>query len=371
MIGQFVDLETISTFKNFLNRLGVSGPGIWEQSTRTNLDCRAQRGRLNQTSIASEHDLVMLVGVNPRLEASSLNINLRTLAVRSMKVIAFGYFANLTYGKSHPGNGMELLMRVASGKGPACVVRNTIHAKNATFMLGCNSGHTSARGPVNSIRAFRDKYTHTPSSLSARGRSRGRRCHRNSSNHNAALALVVEDAAEEGGAGAQHSSDSLRLSEINVLASEASTPAAWELGCGHAEKDARNVYLIGVDPAGLEKISAKDWIIYQGHHGDIGARKATVILPSTAYSEKNGTYISLYHTIQRTEAAVQHCGEARDDDKIIQALADILFQPSLVSFEEASFGNNASEKTSKKDAPLTPLTNEGLTIANDLSPVVN
>lgn len=111
---------------------------------------------------------------------------------------------------------------------------------------------------------------------------------------------------------------------------DASTPAACELGglefCAPRTQP-QCLYLIGADSA---RVPEGCPTIYQGHHGDIGARRATIILPSTAYSEKNGTYISLYHSIQQTKAAVQHCGEARDDCKIIQALADILFRPSLV-----------------------------------------
>jgi len=35
--------------------------------------------------------------------------------------------------------------------------------------------------------------------------------------------------------------------------------------------------------------------------------------------------MTLYHTIQHTKAIIQHSGEARDDYKIIQALANVLY----------------------------------------------
>lgn len=121
-----------------------------------------------------------------------------------------------------------------------------------------------------------------------------------------------------------------------------SIPAACELGYGRREalSGTEGLYAIGVDS---EKtfFTYKNarWVIYQGHHGDIGAQKATIILPSTAYSEKNGTYISLYHTIQHTKAAIQHCGEARDDYKAIRALAEQMLgsNSSFSCFEETIY----------------------------------
>jgi NADH dehydrogenase/NADH:ubiquinone oxidoreductase subunit G len=83
----------------------------------------------------------------------------------------------------------------------------------------------------------------------------------------------------------------------------ASEPGICELGGGRAPpRNADCLYLVGADS---EKLKGGNFIIYQGHHGDIGARSADVILPATAYSEKNGTYISIYHRARQTKAVVQ------------------------------------------------------------------
>ena len=45
------------------------------------------------------------------------------------------------------------------------------------------------------------------------------------------------------------------------------------------------VYLLGVDNLNFDK--KKEFVIYQGSHGDKGAEIADIILPGAAYTEKN------------------------------------------------------------------------------------
>lgn len=320
IIGQFVDLETISIFKNFLNKLGISGLCIQEQSgpslsTDLRAHCMPRLGQLEK-----DVDLVMLVGANPRLEASSFNVNLRRLVLRSTTVVSIGPFTNLTYKKSHFGNGMKLLFKLVSGKGPAGFVRNWVTAGRVAVALGFENvrredGDT-LMSLLNPVFSLRKRFLQAPSLTAARSR----------------LSRMIADNGRHSKVLVAHCSAGERYDEVYVLHLDASTPAACELGGIRASHDADCFYLIGADS---DKVPEGCWTIYQGHHGDAGARRATIILPSTAYSEKNGTYISLYHSIQQTKAAVQRCGEARDDCKIIQALADILFvRPCTGALEE-------------------------------------
>lgn len=68
-------------------------------------------------------------------------------------------------------------------------------------------------------------------------------------------------------------------------------------------------------------------MIYQGHHGDIGAQYADVILPGAAYTEKSATYVNLEGRTQNTRAAVPPPGVAREDWKIIRALSEYVGSP--------------------------------------------
>lgn len=60
-----------------------------------------------------------------------------------------------------------------------------------------------------------------------------------------------------------------------------------------------------------------------GHHGDVGAPLADVILPGAAYTEKFGTYVNTEGRAQQTRVAVTAPGLAREDWKILRAISEV------------------------------------------------
>jgi len=84
------------------------------------------------------------------------------------------------------------------------------------------------------------------------------------------------------------------------------------------------LYLLGADEIKSSDVAQDSFVIYQGHHGDAGANYADVILPGAAYTEKSGTYVNTEGRVQRTRAAVNAPGNAREDWKIIRALSEVL-----------------------------------------------
>lgn len=117
---------------------------------------------------------------------------------------------------------------------------------------------------------------------------------------------------------------------LNVLHRVASQVAALDLGYKAGVESIRKappkvLFLLGAD---RECITRQDlpkdcMIIYQGHHGDVGATMADVILPGAAYTEKNGTYVNTEGRSQQTRVAVTAPGMAREDWKIIRAISEL------------------------------------------------
>lgn len=64
--------------------------------------------------------------------------------------------------------------------------------------------------------------------------------------------------------------------------------------------------------------------VYLGHHGDVGAPMADIILPGAAYTEKAATYVNTEGRAQQTRVAVTPPGMAREDWKIIRAVSEVL-----------------------------------------------
>lgn len=71
---------------------------------------------------------------------------------------------------------------------------------------------------------------------------------------------------------------------------------ALELGISPAaslSKDAKLVFILGADNnLRPEDIPADAFVVYLGTHGDEGAYYADFILPTAAFTEKNGTYVN-------------------------------------------------------------------------------
>jgi NADH-quinone oxidoreductase subunit G len=92
---------------------------------------------------------------------------------------------------------------------------------------------------------------------------------------------------------------------------------------GAAKGEIEVAYLLGADEIDTTKLGSA-FVIYQGHHGDTGARRADVVLPGAAYTEKDGTYVNTEGRVQVGRRAVFPPGEAREDWKILRALSEVL-----------------------------------------------
>ncbi len=88
--------------------------------------------------------------------------------------------------------------------------------------------------------------------------------------------------------------------------------------------DIEFLYLLGVDDEICPTKTKKAFKVYQGHHGDVGAHNADVVLPGAAYTEKNATYVNLEGRVQQTYLALNSPGEAKEDWKILRALSAVL-----------------------------------------------
>jgi NADH-quinone oxidoreductase subunit G len=86
------------------------------------------------------------------------------------------------------------------------------------------------------------------------------------------------------------------------------------------------LFLLGADEYDA-KAMGKAFVVYVGTHGDAGAHRADVILPSAAYTEKSGTYVNTEGRVQLSERAVFPPGEAKEDWAIFRALSAVLGMP--------------------------------------------
>jgi NADH dehydrogenase (ubiquinone) Fe-S protein 1 len=81
---------------------------------------------------------------------------------------------------------------------------------------------------------------------------------------------------------------------------------------------AKFVYLLNADELDPKAIPQDAFVVYQGHHGDLGASLADVVLPGAAYTEKATTWVNTEGRAQLGRAAVPPPGASREDWKIIR-----------------------------------------------------
>lgn len=274
--GDLVDAESIYAMKSLMTSLGV------EQ-----LECRVDGGQFDvstpagysfNSTIAGIEDAtsILLIGTNPRHEGTLVNARIRkTWVDKKIPVGVIGEAVELTYPYTHLG---------ASPKDIKKAVKE-FSKKN----LGDR--------PMVIVGA------------GAFAREDG-----------AAIQASVREVAIELGC----INDD--WNGYNVLHNAASRMAALELGFtpAHAFDLSKMglVYLMGVDnPQTIENIHPHSFVIYQGHHGDLGAHRADLILPAAAYTEKDGIYMNTEGRAQRARRAVFPVGDAKEDWAIIRALS--------------------------------------------------
>nr|XP_020636429.1 NADH-ubiquinone oxidoreductase 75 kDa subunit, mitochondrial [Pogona vitticeps] len=244
---------------------------------------------LLNTKIAGveEADVLLLIGTNPRFEAPLFNARIRKSWLHNELTVALvGSQVDLTYTYDHLGDSPQILLDIASEKHPFSKVLN--QAKKPMVVVG-------------SV---------------ALQRSDGAALH-------SAISTIAQNARTKSGVG-----DDWKV--LNILHRVASQVAALDLGYKPGVDTVRKnppkvLYLLGADAGCVTRqdLPKNCFIIYQGHHGDIGAPMADVILPGAAYTEKTATYVNTEGRAQQTRAAVTPPGLAREDWRIIRAISEV------------------------------------------------
>ena len=111
-------------------------------------------------------------------------------------------------------------------------------------------------------------------------------------------------------------------------------------GVEAALSDAEVVYSLGADEI---DIPDGPLVIYQGSHGDRGANRADIILPSAAYTEESAIFVNTEGRPQLAQRAAFPPGQARENWAVIRALSGAMNKPlpydSMVQLRSAIFAS--------------------------------
>ncbi|RKF51397.1 NADH-ubiquinone oxidoreductase 78 kDa subunit, mitochondrial [Golovinomyces cichoracearum] len=288
--GELIEVESMVALKDLTNKLGSENLALDQLSGSRpiahGIDIRSNYLFNSKIVGVEEADVILIVGCNTRHEAAGLNARIRKHWIRSdLEIGVVGETWASTFDFEHLGDDSAALKRALNGS----FGKKLSAASRPMIIVGSGvTDHTDAKILFETIGSF--------------------------VNMNAAN-FLTED-----------------WNGYNVLQRSASRAGAYEIGFttpsdAVAETKPKFIWLLGADEIEAVDIPKDAFVVYQGHHGDRGAKVADVILPGAAYTEKAGTYVNTEGRAQMTRAATSLPGAARIDWKIIRAASEFLGAP--------------------------------------------
>ena len=274
VIGQLVDLETSYAFKKLFTNVFNSQLVDFRQKDIL-FDTSNEINYLFNTKInqIDECDFILLIGTNPRLEATIVNYRIRKAIKSGCKVYSIGNPGELNYKYKIIGDNLSIVDDLINDK----ITESKIFkdSKNPAVIIGESVLNSQiSKKLINSIKNL----------------------------------LKSKD----------------KLNGLNILHQSASSVGSLFLGlqCENLN-DLYNsdvLYLLNADEIAFKK-NKNQFVIYQGTHGGENSTLADVILPGAAYSEKDGSFANLEGRVQKSFKASYPPGLAKEDWSIFLEIA--------------------------------------------------
>ncbi len=300
-VGDLSNMETGYIFKEFFDRT-IDTKNYESRSDNRFINTSKRENYLFNSSIngIEESDLILLIGANPRYEATILNARVRKAYLNNnTKIISLNDVGDLTYPYQSLDGQTQTLNNILEGNHE--ISKDIINSDKPLIIIGESLLRLkSSEFLFNKIKEFLSKNNKITNEWNA----------------------------------------------LNILSTDAATVGSLDLGIINNEnnlfRDLKEhkfdiVYLVGQD--NLEFDKKDEFIIYQGSHGDKGAESADIILPGAAYTEQDGYFTNLEGKIQKAYKASYPPGEAKEDWQIINELAEVMNNRKLFNDKDELYSS--------------------------------
>ena len=294
-IGDITSLENSLAFKKFLEKFKIENFDFREREIYINPDEKINYIFNSSIQETENSDFILLIGCNPRHEATILNARIRKAYTKNgTKIYSIGDPGDLTYEYEIIGDSTKDILEIIENKNK--IAEKILVAKKPLIIIG-ESALEKDKGKFifEEIKSF----------------------------------LLKNQLISE------------KWNALNILPQNASTVGSIDLKFMNYsnennfiffDKLKKNqfkiIYLLGSDNLEIKKNN--EFIIYQGSHGDRGAEIADVILPSPSYTEQNGLYSNLEGRVQECRKASYPPGKALEDWKIFNLISKKIDQKFLI-----------------------------------------
>ncbi len=291
LVGEHVDLETGYAINKFMSNFGKDNVECRtdNQAILENLDSYRFNTPLNEIE---NSDLIILLGTNPKIETPIINHKIYKAYNNNSRIFNIGENISLNYQTEYLGdklsnlNNEKLIKALKKSSNPLIIIGSAFLSKIKNIKT------------LKSIFSFADK-------------------------HN----VITKD-----------------KNNLNFLNPYASRVGQLILGnttknlCEPFSKLKKEKFEI-VLSFGSEHIASElfdnCFRVYFGHHGDEGAMKSDIILPTPLYTEKNGIFVNIEGRPQEAKKCHNPIGSAKEEWSIIKKLSDefsFVFEPN--TFEQ-------------------------------------
>ena len=300
--GKFTDIETLYATKEFLESLGSKYYECRYDNVQFKNNNRESYLFNSSIQKIDEADAILIVGSNPRWEASVLNTRIRKAYLQNdCKIGLIGKSFDLTYKYSHLSECLSFLNEIIEGKSFFCEILKK--AKKPLIIIGNSAINGEDGEDVLDLCAQISKQF-----ISVESNWNG-------------FNILQQDISRVGAL------------DINFYNNEFSKNFNNKVK-KHLEDFKPVVFLLGSDE--LDHSILKDsFVVYIGHHGDNSAQIADVVLPSPAYTEKSSTYVNMEGRVLKSTRCYHPLGQSKEEWKVFRSLSNVLKKPlSFNNLEE-------------------------------------
>ena len=295
-VGDLTNMEASYIFKEFFDRT-INSSKYESRSSHYFVDNTSRENYLFNSKIngIEETDLILLIGTNPRFEATMLNARIRKAYLKNkLKIVSLNDVGDLTYPYQSLDGKTQIIKDIIENNNK--MTKDIIEAKKPMIIFGESFlKSNSAEYLFKSFKKFllnKEKFNDEWNPLN----------------------IISTDAATVGNL------------DLDII--DKTNDVLRDLN----ENKFELIFLLGQDNLKFDK--KKEFVIYIGSHGDRGAESADIILPGAAYTEQSGHYTNLEGKIQKAYKASYPPGEAKEDWQIINDLAEFMNNRKLFNDKE-------------------------------------
>ena len=284
-IGDLTNMENALAFKNLFKTFGSDNLEFREKKFYVNSDEKINYIFNSSIKGIEDSDLIMLIGTNPRHEATILNARIRkTFAQKNIPIYSIGDPGDLTYDYQIIGNKTDDIKKIISKEHEFS--KKILSSKKPIIIIGESALELkSGKYIFEELKSFLIENNLINKDWNA-------------------LNILTQNASTVG------------LLDLKIIPYQKSDEFSFFDNL--ANNKFKLLYLLGSDNLDFKKND--EFIIYQGSHGDRGAEIADIVLPSASYTEQNGLYENLEGRVQECKKASYPIGDALEDWKIFNRI---------------------------------------------------